>query len=401
MEYIKRDFYLDQIRPFIDKPIIKVLSGQRRVGKSYIMMQLSDEICIQNKNANIIYINCEMEEFREINNSKHLHDYVQSRIIKGSSNYLFIDEVQEIDSFQNCLRSLLAEGVCDIYCTGSNAHILSGELATFLSGRFIEFEIHSLSYFEFLEFHQLENSQDNLIKYLTYGGMPFLIHLDLTPNQVFEYLKNVYSTILLKDVVEKEKIRNISFLENLVRYISNNIGSLFSANNISKYLKSQQINMTPQLVLNYLKGLTNSYIIHKVSRFEIGGLKIFEIGEKYYFEDLGIRNLLFGTSISSDIHKIIENAIFLHLIQSGFTVYVGKFGSKEIDFVAEKNGNRIYIQSALTVMEEKTKNREFGNLMNIQDNYPKFVITLNDMIIGSDYFGIKHINLAEFLMMKL
>lgn len=401
MEYIKRDFYLDQIRPFIDKPIIKVLSGQRRVGKSYIMMQLSDEICIQNKNANIIYINCEMEEFREINNYKHLHDYVQSKIKKGSSNYLFIDEVQEIDSFQNCLRSLLAEGVCDIYCTGSNAHILSGELATFLSGRFIEFEIHSLSYLEFLEFHQLENSQDNLIKYLTYGGMPFLIHLDLTPNQVFEYLKNVYSTILLKDVVEKEKIRNISFLENLVRYISNNIGSLFSANNISKYLKSQQINMTPQLVLNYLKGLTNSYIIHKVSRFEIGGLKIFEIGEKYYFEDLGIRNLLFGTSISSDIHKIMENAIYLHLIQSGFTIYVGKFGSKEIDFVAEKNGNRIYVQSALTVMEEKTKNREFGNLMDIQDNYPKFVITLNDMIIGSDYFGIKHINLAEFLMMKL
>jgi hypothetical protein len=401
MEYIKRDFYLDQIRPFIDKPIIKVLSGQRRVGKSYIMMQLSDEICIQNKNANIIYINCEMEEYRKINNYKNLHDYVQYRIKKGSSNYLFIDEVQEIESFQNCLRSLLAEGVCDIYCTGSNAHILSGELATFLSGRFIEFEIHSLSYIEFLEFHKLENSQDNLIKYLTYGGMPFLIHLNLTPNQVFEYLKNVYSTILLKDVVEKEKIRNISFLENLVRYISNNIGSLFSANNISKYLKSQQINMTPQLVLNYLKGLTNSYIIHKVSRFEIGGLKIFEIGEKYYFEDLGIRNFLFGTSISSDIHKIMENAIYLHLIQSGFTIYVGKIGSKEIDFVAEKNGNRIYIQSALTVMEEKTKNREFGNLMDIHDNYPKFVITLNDLIIGSDYFGIKHINLAEFLLMKL
>lgn len=398
MEYIKRDFYLDQIRPFIDKPIIKVLSGQRRVGKSYILMQLCDEISFQNSNANIVYINCELEEFRQINNSKHLYNYVQSMIKKGNSNYLFIDEVQEIESFQDCLRSLLAEGVCDIYCTGSNAHILSGELATFLSGRFIEFEIHSLSYIEFLQFHKLNNSQESLIKYLTFGGMPFLIHLELTENLVFEYLKNVYSTILLKDVVEKEKIRNISFLENLIKYISNNIGSLFSANNISKYLKSQQINMTPQLVLNYLKGLTNAYIIHKVSRFEIGGLKIFEIGEKYYFEDLGIRNHLFGTSISSEIHKIMENAIYLHLIQCGYKVYVGKFGSKEIDFVADKNGNRLYVQSALSVIDEKTKEREFGNLLEIQDNYPKFVITLNDMIIGNDYYGIKHYNLGEFLM---
>jgi len=401
MENIKRVFYLDQIRPFIDKPIIKVLSGQRRVGKSYIMMQLSDEICIQNKDANIIFINCELEEFRQINTSKLLYTHIQSKIIKGSSNYLFIDEVQEIESFQDCLRSLLAEGVCDIYCTGSNAHILSGELATFLSGRFIEFVIHSLSYTEFLQFHKLENSQDSLIKYLLYGGMPFLIHLELTSNQVFEYIKNVYSTILLKDVVEKEKIRNISFLENLVRYIANNVGSLFSANNISKYLKSQHLKMSPQLVLNYLKGLTNAYIIHKVPRFEIGGLKIFEIGEKYYFEDLGIRNHIFGSSINSDIHKIMENAIYLNLIQSGYTVYVGKFGSKEIDFVAEKNENKIYIQSALTVIDEKTKNREFGNLMEIRDNYPKFVITLNDMIIGNDYKGIKHYNLSDFLMMPI
>ena len=364
------------------------------------MIQLSDEIKTSNPEANIIYINCELEDFREINTSKKLYDYVQSKIIKNDSNYLFIDEVQEIASFQDCLRSLLAEGVCDIYCTGSNAHILSGELATFLSGRFVEFEIHSLSYVEFLQFHKLENSQESLIKYLTFGGMPFLIHLDLIPNQVFEYLKNVYSTILLKDVVEKEKIRNISFLENLVRYLSHNIGSLFSANNISKYLKSQQIKTTPQLVINYLKGLTNAYIIHKVSRFEIGGLKIFEIGEKYFFEDIGIRNLLFGTSISSDIHKIMENVIYLHLVQCGFTVYVGKLASKEIDFVAEKNGNRIYIQSALSVTNEKTKDREFGNLMDIPDNYPKYVITLNDMIVGTDYFGIKHLNLSDFLMMK-
>jgi predicted AAA+ superfamily ATPase len=401
MKYIKRNNYIKRIKPYIGKPIIKVLTGQRRVGKSCIMLQLHDEINALDNKANNIYINCELEEFRSLKTTSDLYAYVNSKLITGKNNYLFIDEVQEIDSFQDTLRSLLTEQKCDIYCTGSNANILSSELATYLSGRYMEFDIHSLSYQEFLQFHELENSQDSLTKYLTFGGMPFLINLELTREQSFEYLSNVYSTILLKDVVEKEKIRNISFLENLVVYVADNIGSLFSSNNISKYLKSQQIQMSPQLIINYLKGLTNAYIIHKVQRADIGGLKIFEIGEKYYFEDLGLRNMIHGANISSELHKLMENAVFLHLLQSGYKIFVGKLNGKEIDFMADKNGQKIYIQVTLTAMEEKTRKREFGNLTEIDDNYPKYVITLNDIIIGDDYKGIKYCNLGDFLLMNI
>lgn len=401
MKYIKRDSYVERIKPYIGKPIIKVLTGQRRVGKSCIMLQLCDEVKALDEKANIIYINCELEEFRGLRSSTDLYDYINSHLVGGEHDYLFIDEVQEIDSFQDALRSLLTEKKCDIYCTGSNANILSSELATYLSGRYMEFDIHSLCYQEFLQFHKLENSQNSLTKYLTLGGMPFLINLDLTREQVFEYLSNVYSTILLKDVVAKKKIRNVSFLENLVMYVADNVGSLFSSNNISKYLKSQKIQMTPQLVINYLKGLTNAYIIHKVQRADIGRLKIFEIGEKYYFEDLGLRNMIRGGNTSSDIHKLMENAIFLHLIQSGYKVFVGRLDEKEIDFMADKNGRRIYIQVTLTAMDEKTRAREFGNLMEIEDNYPKYVVALNDMIIGGDYKGITYCNLTDFLLMGI
>ena len=401
MKYIKRDIYIERIRPYIGKPIIKVLTGQRRIGKSYIMLQLCDEVKALDDKANVIYINCELEEFRKIRTSSGLYSHINRHLVVDKNNYLFIDEVQEIDSFQDALRSLLAEQKCDIYCTGSNANILSSELATYLSGRYMEFDIHSLSYREFLQFHKLENSQNSIVKYLTLGGMPFLINLELTKEQAFEYLKNVYSSILLKDVVSKEKIRNVSFLENLVTYISDNVGSLFSSNNISKYLKSQQVQMSPQLIINYLKGLTNAYIIHKVQRADIGGLKIFEIGEKYYFEDLGLRNMIRGGDNTSDIHKLMENAVFLYLIQSGYKVFAGRIDDKEIDFMAEKNSRRVYIQVALTAMEEKTREREFGNLMEIKDNYPKYVITLNDMIIGEDYKGIMYYNLADFLLMEI
>lgn len=401
MKYIKRNSYVDRIRPYIRKPIIKVLTGQRRVGKSCIMLQLRDEVKALDEKANIIYINCELEEFRSIKVSADLYTHIDSRLKKDSHNYLFIDEVQEIDGFQDTLRSLLAEQKCDIYCTGSNAHILSSELATYLSGRYMEFDIHSLSYQEFLHFHSLENSQDSLTKYLTFGGMPFLVNLELSREQVFEYLSNVYSTILLKDIVAKEKIRNVSFLENLIAYVADNVGSLFSSNNISKYLKSQQIQMTPQLIINYLKGLTNAFIIHRVQRADVGGLKIFEIGEKYYFEDLGIRNMIRAGNIPGDIHKLMENAVYLHLIQSGYNVFVGRLGEKEIDFMADKNGKRIYIQVTLTAMEEKAHEREFGNLMEIADNYPKYVIAFNDMIIDNDYKGIIYCNLSDFLLKEI
>lgn len=401
MKYITRPVYTDRIKPFIGKQIIKVLTGQRRVGKSYIMFQLMDFIREENPSANIVYINCELEQFTPIKTSNDLNEYLRDKFPKETVNYLFIDEIQEIDSFQITLRSLFAENKCDIFCTGSNARMLSGELATYLSERYIEFNIHSLSFTEFLTFHKLEPGIDSLMQYLTYGGMPYLPNIGLNDDLPFEYLKNVYSTILLKDVVSRENIRNISFLENLVLYLSDNIGSLFSANNISKFLKSQRIEISPQLTMNYLKALSNAYFVHKVVRTEVGGLKVFEIGEKYYFEDLGLRNSLKGFNQKTDIHKLLENAVYLHLLQNGYRVFVGKLDTREIDFVAERNGLKIYIQVCLQITEKTTLSREFGNLMMINDNYPKYVITLNDLIIGNDYQGIKQMNLLDFLLFEL
>lgn len=398
---IARPVYTEKIKPFIGKQIIKVLTGQRRIGKSYIMLQLMDFIFEENPLANVIYINRELEQFSHIQTNIDLNKYLLNQLKENKSNYLFIDEIQEIESFQLTIRSLLSENKCDIFCTGSNARMLSGELATSLAGRYVEFNIHSLSYTEFLNFHQLETGTESLMKYLTFGGMPYLQVIGLNEFLPFEYLKNVYSTILLKDVVARENIRNITFLENLVYFLTDNIGNLFSASNISKFLKSQRIEISTQLTINYLKALSNAYFVHKVVRSEVGGLKIFEIGEKYYFEDLGLRNAIKGFNQKTDIHKLIENAVFLHLLQSGYRIYIGKIGDKEIDFVADKNGLKIYVQVCLQLTDQTTASREFGNLLLINDNYPKYVVTYNDPMIGNDYLGIKQMNLIDFLLLKL
>lgn len=275
--------------------------------------------------------------------------------------------------------------------------MLSGELATLLAGRYIEFSMHGLSYMEFLEFNQIDNSTENLNLYLTLGGMPYQHHLGLNSAIVFEYLKSLYSTILLKDVVRRENIRNVSLLENLVTYLADNAGSLFSAQNISKYLKSQQINIPTQSVINYLKALSNAYFIHKVSRADIQGLKIFEIGEKYYFEDLGLRNSIRPFNYRGDIGKLMENAVYLHLLRNSYTVYVGKSGDKEIDFMAEKNGERLYVQVTYQLHDDNTIKREFGNLADIPDNYPKYVVSMDEIQPKNSYKGIRQISLREFL----
>ena len=401
VRYLPRPVYFDKIKPFIGKQIIKVLSGQRRIGKSYVLYQTADLIQTDNPDANIIYINCEQEKFHHLKRHTDLLEYLQDKITENKLNYLFIDEVQEIDSFQLALRSLLSENNCDLYCTGSNARMLSGELATFLAGRYIEIPIHGLNFKEFLFFHKLDHDFASVMSFLTYGGMPYLMNIGLKDDLPFEYLRNVYSSILLKDVVARESIRNVSFLENLVRYLADNVGSLFSAGNISKFLKSQQLAVSPQLTLNYLKALTNAYIIHKVQRTEIGGLKIFEIGEKYYFEDLGLRNSIQGFESKKDLHKLLENAVYLHLVHLGYRVNVGKLGQNEIDFVAEKNGIKIYIQVSVQLTDQQTEQREFGNLIKIKDNYLKYVVTLNDPIIGHNYKGIEQINLLDLLLMDI
>ena len=397
--YIKRPLYIDRIKPFIGKQIIKVLTGQRRVGKSYILLQLIDEIKLLHPDANIIYINIEINEFSFIRTHSALYQYVNDKLIVGVPNFLFVDEIHEVKSFELCLRSLLAESKCDIYCTGSNAHMLSGELTTTLSGRYIQIPIYSLSYSEFLEFHQLADENESLTKYLKLGGMPYLIHTGLESEVVMEYLRNLNSTILLKDVVARENIRNVSFLENLTSYLADNTGNLLSALNISKYLKSQQQLMPAQTVLNYLRALTNAFYIHKVQRADIKGMKIFEISDKYYFEDLGLRNAIRNFDYRSDVNKLMENVVYLHLKRNRYTVFVGQLVHKEIDFMAERDGERLYIQVTYMLNDQRTIDREFGNLMSIDDQYPKYVVTMDEISAGSDYKGIRQIHLRDFLKM--
>jgi predicted AAA+ superfamily ATPase len=392
---VARDSYINRVKPFIGKQIIKALTGQRRVGKSYLLFQLIEFIQKEDSEATILYINLEDLAFSHLQTAIELNDYVLSNQSTTGKTYVFIDEIQEIQDFEKALRSLVLKENVDIYCTGSNANLLSGELATVLSGRFIEITVYSLSYPEFLIFHKLKDTTKSLEMYMKWGGLPYLIHLPKADEVVFEYLKNIYTTIIYRDIIQRFAVRNIRFLEQLVFFLADNSGSLFSAKKISDFLKSQKINMAPNQVQTYLHHLENAFIIHKVERYDIVGKRVFEIGEKYYFENLGIRNSIWGYRIE-DRAKIVENIVYNYLVYKGYKVKVGVIPNGEIDFVCEKEGEKIYVQVALTLNEKQTIEREFGNLMKIKDNYPKMVITLDDFQ-GNTYEGILHQTLREFL----
>ena len=396
-DYVPRPFYIEKIRPYIGSHIIKIITGQRRSGKSYILHGLMDEIKKEKPKSKIIYINTELAEFRNIKTDTDLYNYISSGLGR-KKGYVFVDEIQEIDGFENAIKSLFAEGLADLYITGSNSHLLSGELATYLSGRYIMFTVHTLSYREFLVFHKLKKGEQSLQKYLKIGGLPYLPSLGADENLSHEYLKNVYESIILRDVVLKEKVRNVRFLENLIAYLADNTGSLFSANNISKYLKNQKIQIPVQTIINYTRILESSFLIHRVQRKEISGLKIFEIGEKYYFEDLGLRNNLTQNDPVEDRAKVIENAVYLFLIQNGYGIYAGKTENNEIDFMAQKQKEVIYIQVCWRIDNDKTWKRETGNLLEINDNFPKYIVTMDRESAGQNHKGIKIIHLENFLL---
>ena len=392
----KRKGYIDRIKPFMQKSVAKVLTGQRRVGKSFLLYQLIEEILGEEPDANIIYINLEDFAFSSLQTAEDLHSYIISHSKEKVKNYIFIDEIQDIPGFEKVIRSLLLNEDNDIYITGSNAKMLSGELATYLSGRYIEFKIYSLSYSEFLEFHGLTESETSYELYSRYGGLPYLLNLPLEDETVNEYLKSVYSTIVFRDVVSRYKLRNTLFLEKLIQFLSENIGNLFSAKNISDYLKSQHTTISVNQIQSYTEYLNNAFLIHRVERYDLIGKRVFEIGEKYYFENMGIRNIVIGYRIT-DKAKILENLVYNHLLYKGYDIKVGYYGDKEIDFVGEKNGEKLYIQVALKIDSDKTAEREFGNLLKIQDNYPKIVIT-EDTFNGNSYQGIRHCPIRQFLM---
>lgn len=391
----RRNTYIKRIRPFMRTPVIKVMTGLRRVGKSYILYQLIELIQKNEPDANIIYINKENIEFVDLTTYRELYDYISKRLKENQRNYIFIDEIQEITDFRIAIRSLALDENNDIYITGSNSDMFSSDLANELGGRYVEFRIYSLSYPEFLEFHKLEDSDKSLEYYVHYGGLPYLIHLPMEESVIMEYIRNVYSTIVLRDVVERNKIRNTRFLDQLIRFLAGNIGNLFSTKSISDFLKSQQIKMSPNLVSEYADALSRAFVIHKVRRYDLIGKRLFEYSEKYYFENLGIRNVLAGYKIE-DRGQRLENLVYNHLLFCGYEVMVGSMQAEEIDFVCTRGGEKLYVQVAISLSSPSTIKREFGNLMKIQDNYPKMVVS-GEQSFETTYEGIKHVYIREFL----
>lgn len=395
-DYIERPLYLQRIMPYVQKDIMKIIVGQRRVGKSYLLYQLMGRISALDPAGLQIYINKELHEFADIRQANDLIAYVESRRKPDCRLYLFIDELQEIDGFEHALRSLQAEGNVDIYATGSNAKLLSGELATYLSGRYVEIKVYGLTYREFLQFHNQEQGRESLNAYLKYGGLPYLRNLALKDSVIFDYLANIADAIILKDIVARYDIRNVPFLQRLMRYLADNVGSLVTARKISEYLKSQKIAVSHNLVIDYLSYLSNALLVFRANRYDIIGKKIFKIGEKYYFEDLGIRHAIVGFR-ATDIQKILENIVFMHLKSAGYNVNVGQLGKWEVDFVCEKADQRLYVQVAYMITDSKVREREFGNLLKIRDNFPKIVVSMND-VAGGNYHGIDHTHIQDFLL---
>jgi uncharacterized protein len=396
---LKREDYLNRVLPFVGKNLIKVFTGQRRVGKSYLLFQIMDYLLQQDAQNQIIYINKEDIAFSAIQSAQDLHDYILQHKSNNAKTYVFIDEIQDIENFETALRSLLLQEDLDLYCTGSNAKLLSGDIAGYLSGRAIEIVVYSLSYPEFLVFHSLKDTNATLELYFRYGGLPYLKNLVLEEAVVFEYLKNIYNTIVYRDIINRFSIRNVLFLEQLVLFLASNIGSLFSAKKISDFLKSQRINIASNQVQTYSDYLVNAFLIQRVSRYDLVGKRIFETGEKYYFENLGIRNALWGYRIE-DRGKIMENIVYNHLLFRGYQVQVGNLGALEIDFLAQRGGEKLYVQVALSINESQTMEREFGNLKKINDNFPKMVVTL-DAFQGNTDEGIIATDLRSFLLDRI
>lgn len=393
--YIPRNEYLSKIEPYIGKEPIKALVGQRRVGKSYLLHQIRDMLAQRFPRAPIVQINKELHEFGHVRTDEDLVRYVSAAVGKARRACLLIDEVQEIADFEKGLKSLAAEGRYDIYITGSNARLLSGELATYLAGRCVEIEVYGLSSSEFLEFHRLEDTDDTFLSYLRYGGLPYLRNLVLEETVVYDYLRNIHAAILYRDVVARSRLRNIEFLERLVEFLADNTGSLVSANRISDFLKSQRVTISPNVILQYLSSLVAAFFVYRVRRSAITGRKRFEIGEKYYFGDLGLRNSIVGYRLA-DIGQMLENVVFLHLKRVGFEVTVGSEGGREVDFVCRRGGQKVYVQVAYLIADEKVHEREFGNLLAIPDNYPKYVVSM-DPAAGGEFKGIHHFHVREFL----
>lgn len=398
MQPITRKLYADKVDAWIGKGQIIVLVGQRRVGKSYILKDFLERHKTDPR-ANFIYINKERKKFDVINNHEQLNVYIDEHWVVGMHNYILIDEVQEIEEWEKSVRSYRVEEDTDIIITGSNSKMLSSELSTLIGGRYQEVYVQSLSYEEFILFHGLEEGEDALWKYINYGGLPGLMQVGLADEDlVWDYIKGVYHTVMLKDIVERNSVRNISFLNTLLRYFADTVGKLSSLNNISKFMKSQGLDVAVKSIASYLGYFKDAYLLSTVERYDVHGKKLLESNEKLYFGDIGLRNLIAGGERQGDIEKVLENVVYQQLLRMGYTVNVGQLRAGEVDFVCTKSNERVYVQVAYLIASPETEEREFGILDNIRDNYPKYVISMTPLVRRGDRRGITHLGLREFLI---
>jgi predicted AAA+ superfamily ATPase len=402
---INREMYTHRLEKFIDKPFIKVLTGLRRSGKSSILLLLKEELQRRGvASENIIQINFESFAYADIQNASHLYDFVKQKIDNTQTYYILLDEIQEIDSWEKALSAFMVDFKVDIYITGSNARLLSSELATFLSGRYIEIDIYPLSFSEYLFFKQSRepktkpNISVEFEHFIRLGGFPTLHTSTYDIDSAYKVVYDIYSSAILRDTVQRYHIRDIELLERVVKYVLDNIGNNFSAKNVADYFKSQQRKIDINTVYNYLQALASAFIIYRVSRFDIKGKEILKTQEKYYLGDQAILYAVLGYK-DRLIAGVLENIIFLELSRRNYKVYVGKIGNKEIDFIAVLNDKKIYVQVAYKMHEQSTIEREFGSLMAIKDNYPKYVVTM-DALWSDTIEGIKHVYIADFLLMK-
>ena len=401
MEILTRKHYADKVDSWIGKGNIIVLVGPRRVGKSSILKDFIKRHS-EEEDINVIYVDKEKKAFKNIKTKDDLDNYIESQYLPGKHNCILVDEVQQIEKFVESICSWYTEDNTDVIITGSNSKMLSGDLSTLLAGRYVEIRVHPLTYPEFLMFHNLQDSDESLMKYLNYGGLPGLRQIGLDSDEhVWAYLSSVFNTIMLKDIIERHDIRNVPFLNNLIAFYADTTGKLTSANSISKYMKSQGENISSNLVLLYRRFYEEAYLLNIASRYDIHGKKILESNEKVYWDDLGLRNLKAEGGMDSYIEKVIENAVYKHLCFLGYKVQVGVLGAGEVDFVCTKPGETAYVQATYLMGEQATRDREFGPLEKIRDNHPKYVISVTPFLTSRDENGIKHISLREFLNKEL
>ncbi|MGI6089791.1 MAG: ATP-binding protein [Saccharofermentanales bacterium] len=400
---IKREMYMSRIRPFIGSELIKVMTGIRRCGKSVMLELIKQELTEAGiSTSQFISINFENMAYAHLQTAKALHDEIIRRTAEiGGKVYLFFDEIQEVKDWEKCINSLRVALDSDIYITGSNAKLLSGELATYLGGRYVEFVIYPFSFAEFIELYRPiapeESIQECFQKYLLSGGMPYLANIRYAAEPSKQYLHDLFNSVQLKDIVKRNRIRDVDLLERIIAYVMANVGTTFSANSLAKFLKSERRTVAPETILNYIKYCCDAYLFYQVKREDLQGKQILASNEKYYIADHGIREAIFGGN-TRDINLILENIVYLELLRRGYEVTVGRSGSKEIDFVCNKRGEKLYVQVVYLLAAKETVAREFGAYDNIPDNFPKYVVSLDEFDMSRA--GIKHRNIRDFLLME-